>query len=86
MDFSIALGHLKAGRRVSREGWNGKGMYILRVGPQDWNADNDTFDEREAMIWALVRAAGGRVSVSEDYIHDSPPKEFEVLGDHKNEH
>jgi len=29
MDFGIALKALKEGKRVSREGWNGKGMFIF---------------------------------------------------------
>lgn len=33
MDFSLALKLLKAGKFVSRCGWNGKGMYLrLHVG------------------------------------------------------
>lgn len=31
MDFSEALKHLKNGEKVSRKGWNGKGMYIYLV-------------------------------------------------------
>lgn len=31
MDFSEALLYVKAGKRVSREGWNGKGMFIFLV-------------------------------------------------------
>ncbi len=27
MDFSEALAYLKEGRKISRAGWNGKGMY-----------------------------------------------------------
>jgi hypothetical protein len=27
-DFGIAIAHLKAGHRVCREGWNGKGMWL----------------------------------------------------------
>lgn len=27
-DFGWALGQLRAGKRVSRAGWNGKGMYL----------------------------------------------------------
>lgn len=30
MDFSEALRALKAGRKVAREGWNGKGMYLFK--------------------------------------------------------
>lgn len=34
-DFGMALVHLKSGRRVAREGWNGKGQWIelQRPGP-----------------------------------------------------
>lgn len=28
MDFGHALAELRAGRRVTRTGWNGKGMYV----------------------------------------------------------
>lgn len=31
MDFSNALYELKAGKRVSRSGWNGKNMFIFLV-------------------------------------------------------
>ena len=31
MNFSEALRHIKEGRRVCREGWNGKGMFIFLV-------------------------------------------------------
>jgi hypothetical protein len=31
MDFSQALDRLKAGDKVIREGWNGKGMFIFLV-------------------------------------------------------
>lgn len=32
MNFGVALSLLKAGKRVCRAGWNGKGMYIYLVG------------------------------------------------------
>ena len=31
MDFSSALTYMKAGHRVCRNGWNGKGMFIFLV-------------------------------------------------------
>lgn len=31
MDFQSALSAIKAGQRVSRAGWNGKGMFIFLV-------------------------------------------------------
>ena len=32
MNFGIALALLKAGKRVARDGWNGKGMFVYLVG------------------------------------------------------
>lgn len=49
VDFSAALRALKAGSRVAREGWNGKGMWLtLSPGgeiPADqfWAANNKAF-------------------------------------------
>lgn len=28
-DFGVAIRHLKNGKRVAREGWNGKGMFLF---------------------------------------------------------
>lgn len=33
MDFGDAIRALKAGKRVAREGWNGKGMWLSLSGP-----------------------------------------------------
>lgn len=35
MDFGKALEHLNAGRRMSRRGWNGKGMWIAVQKPDE---------------------------------------------------
>jgi Protein of unknown function (DUF2829) len=31
MDFSEALNYLKAGYKIARSGWNGKGMFLILV-------------------------------------------------------
>lgn len=36
IDFSAALLQLKAGQRVAREGWNGKGMFLVLVYPDQY--------------------------------------------------
>ena len=33
MDFGDALRELKAGKRIAREGWNGKGMWLCFMPP-----------------------------------------------------
>lgn len=37
MDFGDALRALKAGKRVARAGWNGKGMWLSLVKSYDYN-------------------------------------------------
>lgn len=39
-DFGWALSALKGGQQVSREGWNGKGMWLTYV--QDWTGNFGT--------------------------------------------
>ena len=39
MNFGVALELLKAGEKVARAGWNGKGMWIVLI-PGDIRADN----------------------------------------------
>lgn len=38
MDFGMAIAALKCGAKVSREGWNGKGMFIYFVGDAKYPA------------------------------------------------
>lgn len=38
--FGQAIELLKAGHRMARKGWNGKGMYIEYVDAQDWNSSS----------------------------------------------
>jgi hypothetical protein len=33
VDFGVAISALKAGKRVARIGWNGKGMYLMLQRP-----------------------------------------------------
>lgn len=40
MNFGQALELLKAGKRVTREGWNGKGMFLLMAGNYSVPADS----------------------------------------------
>ena len=40
-NFSNALNWLKSGRKVSREGWNGKGMFIYLVPANEYPANGN---------------------------------------------
>ena len=39
MNFGEAIAALKAGKKVAREGWNGKGMFILQAGGYNVHKD-----------------------------------------------
>jgi hypothetical protein len=40
MNFGQAIEALKEGKRVARDGWNGKGMFILQAGGYSVHKDN----------------------------------------------
>lgn len=43
MDFGKVIFELRCGKKVFREGWNGKGMFIFLV-PIDWEFHSDIED------------------------------------------
>lgn len=46
LDFGKALVALKEGRRVAREGWNGKGMWLQMIAGRDVQIHNHGFSPR----------------------------------------
>ena len=70
MDFGDAIKLLKQGKRVQREGWNGKNQYIeLATNISYMNANKDTINaEHEAIgnkAIAFVKSKGGKTSEME---------------------
>lgn len=51
--FEVALISLKAGQRVTRAGWNGKGMWLAMVPGHEWLVQNDGAPTR-----GIARIAG----------------------------
>ncbi|MGH7744965.1 MAG: DUF2829 domain-containing protein [Candidatus Dormibacteria bacterium] len=47
MDFSEALSYLRRGSRVSRAGWNGKGMWLLLIPADAWMIDDISGERME---------------------------------------
>lgn len=43
MDFGEAIKALKAGKRVAREGWNGKGMFLYYVPAASYPAQRNEY-------------------------------------------
>lgn len=52
MTFSEALLELKRGRRVSREGWNGKGMWLILVAADEYEITMPIVPKGAEYPWA----------------------------------
>lgn len=56
MNFGEAIAALKAGKKVARSGWNGKGMFLVlvpgtpRVTPRDGTPYHDAIGDQECEI------------------------------------
>lgn len=79
MDFGKALEALKAGKRVARKGWNGKGMFLwLKPATEiksEWCKD--------PMLKDLVDANGGTLAALGTicmYTHDSTGRKAILTG------
>jgi hypothetical protein len=44
MNFGQAIEALKEGKRVAREGWNGKGMFLVVTDILDYGVNDDVFN------------------------------------------
>lgn len=60
--FSVALEHLKNGRRVAREGWNGKGVWLVYVDSvEDFTGTGEVLMVRPSVG---MRTADGYIEMS----------------------
>lgn len=50
LDFSDILRHVKEGKKIAREGWNGKGMFVVY---QKAYPDGIPCNEQTAKAWGL---------------------------------
>jgi hypothetical protein len=61
-NFGNAIEELKAGRKVWRKGWNGKGMWLVLVGGWDIPNEHDykhyaDIDDCETIPWIGMKTA-----------------------------
>lgn len=56
MDFSQALIEIKAGKKLKRVGWNGKGMFVLKAG--GYSVAKDKLREGTLIDAAFLEAEG----------------------------
>ncbi len=62
MSFGLAIEALKAGKRVARAGWNGKGMWLALVNSAlcDLHADGMNFFSLESIGWIGMKTADNK--------------------------
>lgn len=61
-DFGGALDMLRAGLRVGRRGWNGKGMWLQLVQARDWSMSSDAISNEsplQKLPWIGMKTADG---------------------------
>ena len=88
LDFGTALAALKVGKRVAREGWNGKGMFVYYVPANAYLAQTgvarEYFGERALVPYAAYLALKGtkdEVSTWVPSINDVLAEDWFILED-----
>lgn len=79
MDFGKALEALKAGKRVARKGWNGKGMFLWLKPAMEIKSEWC----KDPMLKDLVDANGGTLAALGTicmYTHDSTGRKAILTG------
>ena len=63
MDFGSAIMNVKAGHRIARKGWNGKGMYVFLATDPEFHTDADISEFKdtgtEVSNFLVLRTAQG---------------------------
>ena len=83
LPFGEALAALKCGRRVAREGWNGKGLWLYYVPAATYNAMTDAAREHIGDVVPynayLALVSGGKVSTWAPSTNDALAEDWFVL-------
>ncbi|XMB29087.1 DUF2829 domain-containing protein [Paenibacillus sp. BR2-3] len=83
MDFGGAIQALKAGKKVARVGWNGKGMFIYYVPPGSYPARTEAAksigDIVEYNAYFAIKNVNGTVSTWVPSINDCLAEDWEVV-------
>ena len=79
MDFSWAIEQLKAGNKITRKGWNGKGMYLWLMPPATVKAEWC----KELVLKRLAEENGGEIEclgTIRMFTHDSTGRKAVLTG------
>jgi len=58
MNFGEALEALKQGKKVARQGWNGKGMWLVLVNSYNYKVDAVRSGSHTILPWIGMKTAG----------------------------
>lgn len=61
LDFGQAIEALKAGLRVARTGWNGKGMWLGLIKPDEWTFTNGKWDNYPCLPFIAMKTADEKI-------------------------
>ncbi len=57
-DFAWALEQLRGSKRVQRSGWNGKGMWLVRIANGEWSSSGSgRYDEYPHLPFIMMKTA-----------------------------
>lgn len=57
-NFGQAIEALKAGKKVARAGWNGKGMWLVLVSARNYTVDAVRSGSHSVLPWIGMKTAG----------------------------
>lgn len=60
-DFGWALRQLKDGKRVARQGWNGKGMFLFLINQREWTLTNGKWGNYQLCPFIAMKTADDKV-------------------------
>lgn len=60
-DIGRAVEELRAGKKVRRAGWNGKGMYVFIVNGSEWTFTNGKNDNFPLLPFIAMKTADDQV-------------------------
>ena len=61
LNFGDALNVLKAGGKVARKGWNGKGMYLRYIDNRNYKIHENFTDECAELSFIAMKTADNRI-------------------------
>lgn len=62
MNFGQALEALKQGSKVARAGWNGKGMWLIKIDADEYTIESYKYFEATKLApWIAMKTATGEI-------------------------